>query len=215
MAATAKLFGLFMKSVLNKEVDIDSDTLKVILLLSSATPSQDTWQYKSSVAGELSTVATTLSSAATAGATTIASVASIPVGNTIVIDSAGTAEVRTVSAVSGTGPYTLTVAALGAAHASGATVVANPGYTAGGITLTGVTVTYDASTNTVKIDCDDPVWASATLTAGKAVFLDSTPATDATRPLISYADFGGDVSSTSGPFTLQIDANGIATLTAA
>ena len=44
---------------------------------------------------------------------------------------------------------------------------------------------------------------------------DSTPATDATRPLIAYVDFGVDVISSSGTFLLVWDALGIVTITAA
>lgn len=43
--ATAKAYGKFFLSVLNKEVDWDSDTIKVMLLSSSYTPNQDTHDY--------------------------------------------------------------------------------------------------------------------------------------------------------------------------
>lgn len=93
--------------------------------------------------------------------------------------------------------------------------VTGTGYTAGGVTLTSVAVTYNASTNTLMLDAADPAWASSTITARFAIFYDSTPSTDATRPLISYADFGADVVSTGGAFTVTLDVNGIANLTAA
>jgi hypothetical protein len=47
------------------------------------------------------------------------------------------------------------------------------------------------------------------------VVYDSSPATDATRPLIAYVDFGADVTATAGDFTIQWDANGILTVTVA
>ena len=50
----AKVYGLAMKSMLNKEVDWDSDTIKVVLCTSSYTPNQDTHQYASSLTNELS-----------------------------------------------------------------------------------------------------------------------------------------------------------------
>lgn len=145
MAVSAKLYGLFLKSLANKEIDLDSDTLKVMLCTSAYTPDQDAHQYKSSVTNE----------------------------------------------VTGTG------------------------YTAGGATLGSVTVTYSAGTNTLTLDAADPSWASSTITARYAVFYDSTPATDATRPLIAFVDFGADVVSSGGPFTVTLDAAGIATVTAA
>lgn len=145
MAVTAKMYGLFLKSLANKEVDLDTDTLKVMLCTSAYTPNQDTHQYKSDVTNE----------------------------------------------VSGTG------------------------YTATGQALTSVAVTYTAGTNTLMLDAADPAWTGSTITARYAVFYDSSPATDATRPLISYVDFGADVSTTSGTFTITLDAAGIATITAA
>jgi len=145
MAVTAKMYGLFLKSLANKEVDLDSDSLKVMLCTSSYVPNQDTHQYKSSVTNE----------------------------------------------VTGTG------------------------YTAGGATLGSVTVVYDAPSNTLTLDAADASWPTSTLTARYAVVYDSTPASDATRPLIAYVDFGADVSSTAATFTLAWDAAGIVTLTAA
>lgn len=145
MAITAKLYGGFLKSLANKDIDLDTDTLKVMLCTSAYTPDQDAHQYKSSVTNE----------------------------------------------VSGTG------------------------YTAGGATLAGVTVTYTGATNTLTLDAADPSWASSTITARTAVIYDSTPATDATRPLIAYLQSDVDISSSGGAFTITFDANGIATITAA
>jgi len=93
--------------------------------------------------------------------------------------------------------------------------VAGTGYTAGGATLTAVTVTYDTATNKLKLDSADSSWPSSTITARYAVFYDSTPATDATRPLISYIDFGTDVVASGETLVIELDANGIAALTAA
>jgi hypothetical protein len=53
MTITAKLYGLFLKAALNKEIDIDSDTLKVMLTTSAYTPDQDTHDYKNDVTNEI------------------------------------------------------------------------------------------------------------------------------------------------------------------
>jgi hypothetical protein len=92
--------------------------------------------------------------------------------------------------------------------------VAGEGYTAGGKALTGVAVTYDAETNTVKVDADDVVWADSTITARHAVFYKDTGDPE-TSPLISYADFGEDVISSAGNFKVELDAAGLVTLSAA
>lgn len=145
MAVTAKMYGKFLLSLADKQVDLDTDTLKVMLCTSAYTPDQDSHQFKSSVTNE----------------------------------------------VTGTG------------------------YTATGQALTSVTVAYNAGTNTLTLDAADPAWASSTITARYAVFYDASPASDATRPLISYVDFGADVVSSAGAFTITLDAAGIATITAA
>lgn len=54
MAITAKYYGLFFKSLFNKQVDIDTDVIKVMLCSSGYSPDQDTHQYKSSVTNEIS-----------------------------------------------------------------------------------------------------------------------------------------------------------------
>lgn len=45
MAATSKFYGLFWKSLANKEIDMDSDTFKLALFTSSLSINQDTHQY--------------------------------------------------------------------------------------------------------------------------------------------------------------------------
>ncbi|MFD7045372.1 hypothetical protein [Rhodococcus jostii] len=145
MAVTAKLYGLALKSVFDKEIDWNTDTIKVMLATSSYTPDQDTHQYKSSVTNE----------------------------------------------VTGTG------------------------YTAGGATLASATTSYTTGTNTLVLDAADSSWTTSTITARYAIIYNSTPGTDATRPLIAYVDFGADVSTTAGTFTITWDAAGIVTLTAA
>lgn len=92
--------------------------------------------------------------------------------------------------------------------------VTGTGYTAGGNTLGTKTLTYNGATNTVTFDAADTVWASSTITARYAVVYKST-GTASTSPLIAYVDFGADVSSSAGNFTITWDAAGIFTTTAA
>jgi hypothetical protein len=92
--------------------------------------------------------------------------------------------------------------------------VTGTGYTAGGITLASKTITYNSSTNTITLDAADVTWSTSTITARYAVIYDST-GTDSTSALLAYVDFGADVSSSGGNFTITWDAAGIATITAA
>lgn len=87
--------------------------------------------------------------------------------------------------------------------------VTGTGYTATGKTLTTPATSYTAGTNTWAFDADDVTWTTSTITARYAVVYDSTPGSDAARRLIGYVDFGADVSSTAGDFTITWDAAGI------
>jgi hypothetical protein len=94
--------------------------------------------------------------------------------------------------------------------------VTGTGYVAGGATLTSKTITYNATNNTITLDAADisTDWANSTITATHAVIYDASPATDATRPLLGYVDFGGTQSSSNGNFQITWDAAGIFTITA-
>lgn len=89
--------------------------------------------------------------------------------------------------------------------------VSGTGYTAGGETLTGVTMTSSSDgTGTIKWDADDVSWTSSTLSNVRAgVIYDDSVTNDR---LIAYIDFGGDFSTTSGTFQIQWNAAGIFTL---
>lgn len=92
--------------------------------------------------------------------------------------------------------------------------VTGTGYTAGGVTLTSKTITYDGPSNTLTLDCADPSWPSSTLTAHYLVIYKDT-GTASTSPLIAYVDFGEDRSSGATPFTYTVPTTGIAQFLAA
>jgi hypothetical protein len=142
----SKLYGQFLSQALNKEIDWDTDTIKVALLTNSYTPDQDAHNYYDDVV---------------------------------------------------------------------ANEVTGTGYTAGGNTLANKTNTYNSATNVIVLDADDTTWSSSTITARYAVVYDATPATNATKPLIGYVDFGSDQSSNNGNFTITWDATGIVRITVA
>jgi hypothetical protein len=144
MAVTAKMYGNAPSKMANKEIDFDTDTVKVMLCTSTYTPDQDAHVYKSSVTNE----------------------------------------------------------------------VTGPGYTAGGIALTSKTNTYTGATNTTMLDAADVTWSTSTITARYAVVYVDT-GTAGTSALICYVDFGADVASSGGNFTITWDVNGICTFTVA
>jgi hypothetical protein len=63
----SKMYGNMLLKALNKEVDWDTDTIKVMLCTSGYTPNQDTHIYKSSVTNEVT------GTGYTAGGATLAS----------------------------------------------------------------------------------------------------------------------------------------------
>jgi len=139
----SKLYATAMKQLGNKEIDWDTDTIKVMLTTSSYTPNQQTHDYKNDVTNEI----------------------------------------------------------------SGAI-----GYTTGGATLAGKTVT--TSTLTTTYDANDVSWTTATFTFRYAIIYVDTGVAS-TSPLICYIDFGSDVSISTGTVTIQFNASGIFTLTVA
>jgi hypothetical protein len=86
--------------------------------------------------------------------------------------------------------------------------ITGTGYSAGGVALGSKTVTYDTSTDQIRLDAADAQWTSSSFTARIAtVYKDS--GTGSTSPLIIYVDFGGDETVASGTFTIAWDSTGI------
>lgn len=85
--------------------------------------------------------------------------------------------------------------------------VGNSGsYSAGGITLSGFSVTLD--TDTAILDwTTDPAATSATITARGALIYNSSRSNKA----VAVLDFGSDITSTAGTFTVAFPAAAAAT----
>lgn len=93
--------------------------------------------------------------------------------------------------------------------------VVGTGYTAGGITLTGKSVSYDTASNETRlISSLNPSWTASSFTARWAIIYKDT-GTASTSPLLGYVDFGGDETVSSGTFTITWDATGVLKITAA
>jgi hypothetical protein len=79
--------------------------------------------------------------------------------------------------------------------------VVGTGYTAGGNTLTGATVSLSGTT--AFVDFSDSSWTTATITARGALIYNSSKANKA----VAVLDFGSDKISTGGTFTVQFPVN--------
>ena len=83
--------------------------------------------------------------------------------------------------------------------------VSGDGYTAGGATLTGFSVSLD--TDTAILDFADASWSNATITARGALIYNSSRSNKA----VAVLDFGSDITSTAGTFLLTMPAPAAAT----
>jgi len=79
--------------------------------------------------------------------------------------------------------------------------VTGTGYTAGGNTLTGATVSLTGTT--AFVDFSDTSWSTATITARGALIYNSSKSDKA----VAVLDFGSDKTSTGGTFTIQFPVN--------
>ena len=78
--------------------------------------------------------------------------------------------------------------------------VVGPGYTTSGLQVT-ATISKNTGSNQNIISFSSPSWSNASITAYAGVIYDKKGAVPANNPLVAYAYFGGNVTSTSGTFT--------------
>lgn len=76
------------------------------------------------------------------------------------------------------------------------------GYTTGGNSCT-VSVTLDTANDRVDISLGGTTWPASTITARKAVYYKSRGGAATADELIAVIDFGSDVISSGGTFTLN------------
>lgn len=201
MAVTAFPYGSFPAKALNKEVDFDTDTVKVALCTSAYTPAPDTHDYFNDITNEVA------GTGYTAGGATLAS-------KTVTYTAAnswGTSRANTTAYTLGqvvrpaTGNGFLYMAST--AGTSGGSIPTYP-TNVGGTVTDGSVVWTNVGTGITVFDAADPSWAASTITARYAVFYEST-GTASTSALISYMDFGADVSTTAGTLSITLDATGV------
>lgn len=85
--------------------------------------------------------------------------------------------------------------------------VVGTGYTAGGNTLTGLTITPDVSTGTVYANFDNVSWPGASFVARCALIYNSTQGNKS----VAVLDFGADKNFTTLTNTVTMPANTVTT----
>lgn len=84
--------------------------------------------------------------------------------------------------------------------------VSNSGTYASGGSASSVTVTKDTVNDRVDITFGSVNWTSATITARAAVIYKSRGGASSADELVAYVDFGSDVTSTNGTFTVTFSS---------
>ena len=136
MSGTFHWYGNGLLNLAKGNIDLDTDTFKIMLTTSTYVPNQDTHVFRSDVTDE----------------------------------------------------------------------VVGTGYTAGGATLTGVSVTYDAASNQMRVSWTDPTWPTSTITARTAVIYKSRGGAATADELLAYVTNDADVSSSGATFTVDLAA---------
>ena len=83
--------------------------------------------------------------------------------------------------------------------------VTGTGYTSGGATLSGFSVTETGSV--ARLDFSSPSWSTATISATGAIIYNSSKSNKA----VAVFDFGGTITSTAGTFTATMPTVGDST----
>jgi len=79
--------------------------------------------------------------------------------------------------------------------------VVGAGYTTGGAAAT-VTVTKDTANDRIDVSLGAASWSVATITARYAVYYKSRGGASSADELVAVIDFGSDITSTAGTFSL-------------
>jgi hypothetical protein len=90
--------------------------------------------------------------------------------------------------------------------------IVGTGYTAGGATLSSVTVTVDNTDNEGVFDAADVSWVASTITNARGAVIYKSTGTASTSKLICYLDFGSDKSTSNGTFQITFNSEGILNL---
>jgi len=198
-------YGKFFASVMNKEIDFNSDSIKLVLVTSGYTFDHDGHDYFNDITNEVT------GTGYTAGGGAVGSPAfSYVAANSWTISRANSityAAGDVVRPATGNG-FVYQALTSGTSAGSVPTFPVTIGQTVTDGTVTWLCVAKGG----LVLTGGNVSWTSSTLTARGAVLYDDTPSTSATKPLIGFADFGVDVSTTGTTFQVSWHALGIAVI---
>lgn len=201
MAATLSLFANGRKKMWDGSIDLDTDTLKIALTTSSFTANLDTMDFFDDVTNEVTGTGYT-AGGATLGSKTLTVTAADSYPTAWAASTAYAVGDIVHPLVTNGHLYIVTVAGTSGSSAPSWPTVHRAG-------VTDNTCQWaEFGTNIVAFDAADAAWTSSTITARYGVLYKST-GTASTSALIGIFDFGGNISSTSGTFTIQFHSSGI------
>lgn len=188
----------------SKNVDWDSDTIKVTLHTSTYAPNLDTHVFVSDLTNELAASGGYSTGGVTLTSPTTTYTAANSWGTTWAASTAYTVG-QIIRPATGNG-YLYRCAVAGTSGASTPTFS-----TVLGGNTTDNTATWDTiGKGIIVLDAADTSWSSASFTGVRyAVISDRTPGTAATQPLLGLVDFVTDQAGGGGAFSITWDAQGI------
>ena len=203
MAVTAKMYANGVKNIVNGAIDLDGDTIKCALVLSSYTPADSHEFWDTSVASAESS-----GSGYTAGGVALSGKS---VASTLADSWATTWETSTAYTVGQVVRPLTGNTHLYMVQTAGTSAGTEPSFpTTRNGQVSDNTVTWQEVGKSIVVwDATDPSWAAASVTARYAVFYGVGTAGSADF-LISYINFGSDETSVADTFSITLDATGIA-----
>lgn len=202
MSVVANLFQSALDQALQGNINWPTDTIKMALLTSSATPSLSTWVHYSDLTNEVAAGGGYTTGGTTLGTKTHAETAANSWGTTWATTNPQ-AVGDIIRPTAGNGFLFVCVAA-------GTTGGSQPTWpTAQGQTVVDGTVTWSCLGESVTVySSAAATWSTATISAAYGVIYDAQSGVGSTEPLIALINFGGTVSSTSGTFSVTPPSTG-------
>lgn len=203
------VYPRFYYALINKEIDFDTDNLRLAAVTNSYTPADADDYWDDVIANELSTAGGyTANGAAVTGSRSVVA-ANSWAQQWVVATAYLVGQIRRPTTGNG---FVYRCVVAGTSHAT-----TEPTWpTVIGTTVVDQGVTWTCvGRNVIMLDAADlaPAWSA--FSAGPfrhLVLYDRTPASDATRPLIGRLTYGSDQTGGGGDFNVTFDAGGVVTI---